>query len=64
MSDNNIDKTQSTNIGNDFKNGQLSFIEVQSGFKIENSLTSKELMTLENSLKEMFLNQLNNRRKV
>jgi len=32
-------------------------------FKIENTLSSTELMSLENSLKEMFLSQINNRRK-
>jgi hypothetical protein len=56
------------------KNGPNSFIELRSELKseaesesensLENRLTAQEMSTLENNLKDMFLAQLNGRKKV
>ncbi len=46
------------------KNGPLSFLELKSASSLENSLSSTELINLENNLKNLFLSQLTGRRKV
>ncbi len=45
-------------------NGPLSFIETQEKVSLENSLSHTEVLKLESSLKEMFLKQMNERKRV
>ena len=47
-----------------FENGQLSFLQIREASSIESSLSAQEILTLENNLKELFLTQMNGRKKV
>jgi len=46
------------------KDGQVSFLQIKDAISLESSLTAEEVLNLENSLKEMFLHQINERKKV
>jgi len=47
-----------------FSDGQLSFLQLREASSIESQLSEKDLMALESNLKELFLSQINGRKKV